>query len=61
MTIKANDSFVIRELKYLLRKMNNPPRGAICSEHIAGQDSNRAEVRKLLRDRIKFHNQNSVD
>lgn len=54
---QANGS-VIRELKYLLRQMGNPPRGCVCSQHIEGQDANRAEVRKLLRERIQFHSQN---
>ena len=55
----SNGSAVVRELKYLLRKMGNPPRACVCSDHIAGQDANRAEVRKLLRERNKFHSQNS--
>lgn len=46
---------IIKELKYLLGKMGNPPRGAVCSDHIEGQDANRAEVRKLLRKRIEFY------
>lgn len=46
---------IIRELKYLLRKMGNPPRACVCSEHIEGQDANRAEVRRLLRERIEFY------
>ena len=50
---------VIRELKYLLRQMGNPPRACVCSQHIEGQDANRAEVRKLLRERIQFHSQNA--
>ena len=51
---------VIRELDYLMRKMANPPRACMCSDHIAGQDANRAEVRKLLRKRIEFHNQRKI-
>ena len=49
---------VIRELHHLMRKMANPPRGCMCSDHIEGQDAHRAEVRKLLRKRIEHHTQN---
>ena len=46
---------IIRELKYILRKMGNQPRACMCSQHIEGQDANRAEVRKLLRERINLY------
>lgn len=52
---------VIRELHYLMRKMANPPRACMYSEHIAGQDAHRDEVRKLLRKRIEHHSQNTKD
>jgi len=54
----TESDFVVRELKHLLRKMSNPPRACMCSDHIAGQDANRAEVRKMLRERIEIHSQN---
>ena len=59
--LSDSNGSVIRELHYLMRKMANPPRACMCSDHIAGQDAHRAEVRKLLRKRIEHHTQNAKD
>ena len=59
---KSNGS-VVKELKQLLREMGERPSGGggMLGEYWNGRREARAEVRKLLRERIKFHLQNMGD
>ncbi|MEK9983474.1 MAG: hypothetical protein VW879_01915 [Opitutae bacterium] len=56
-TLNEPSSSVVKELKRLLREMGERPEGGggMIGEYSLGRREARAQVRKLLRDRIKFH------
>jgi len=60
-TLNEPSGSVVKELKRLLREMGERPcgGGGMLGEYWTGRRKARAEVRKLLRERIKFYSQNA--